>query len=100
MRLENLYPNFGTASPEDQAAYISVYRLRRAEDLAKLSTYKKRQSSISSKPELTEEEKVVMRMLGLKQKDILALRASLEVEEESDNGIELFADSTFEGEEE
>ncbi len=79
MRLENLYENFGEASPEEQAAYIAIYRLRRAEDLAKPSTYPKKKKTtrtrkVPAKP-LTEEEKTLMTLLGLKKKDVVALRA-------------------------
>jgi hypothetical protein len=81
MRLENLYPNFGTSSVEDQAASIAAYRLRRAEDMAKSSSRPKRKSTRSTikKPSviLSEEEKRLMKMLGLKQKDMLLLRASV-----------------------
>jgi len=81
MRLENLYPNFGTSSVEDQAASIAAYRLRRAEDMAKSPSRPKRKSTRSTikKPSviLSEEEKRLMKMLGLKQKDMLLLRASV-----------------------
>jgi len=99
MRLENLYPNFGTASLEDQAAYISAYRLRRAEDMAKPSTYPKKQSAgKGSKIDLSDEEKKLMKMLGLKQKDMLLLRASITTEVEEDDDTVLLKDNTFEEE--
>ena len=81
MRLENLYENFGLASPEMQAKYITEYRLRRSEDLAKPSTYPKSKPK-SSKPKLvlTEEEKSLMKLLGLKKKDMVALRSIAEEE--------------------
>jgi len=81
MRLENLYSNFGTSSPEAQAAYMSAYRLRRAEDIAKPSTYPKKKASTSgsrSKIDLSESEKLLMKRLGLRQKDMLLLKASVE----------------------
>jgi len=97
MRLENLYPNFGTASPEDQAAYMSVYRLRRAEDMMQTSTYpKKKSTAIRSKIDLSEEEKVLMKMLGLKQKDIQLLRNS--GTEETVDDLNLLQDNMFEEE--
>jgi len=80
MRLENLYPNFGTSSPEAQAAYMSVYRLRRAEDMEKPSTYPKKKASSPgdrSLIDLSYEEKALMKKLGLKQKDMILLRASV-----------------------
>jgi hypothetical protein len=102
MRLENLYLNFGTGSSEEQAKYISEYRLRRAQDLERVPTSKKKSVSTKSKLELTEEEKVIMKMLGLKQKDILALRSmTVEAEEETvEETGELFKDETFDEEEE
>ena len=103
MRLENLYENFGTATPERQAEFISAYRLRRAEELSKPATTSKRRmttSSVSrSKIDLSDEEKALMKMLGLKQKDMIALRATAEVEEEED-GTALLTDNTFDEEEE
>lgn len=99
MRLENLYENFGTATPEAQLAYISLYRLRRAEDLAKPSTDRRKSSVLSqAKIVLTEEEKLLCKLLGLKQKDILALRISATEEDEVTE--ELFDDGTFTGGEE
>jgi hypothetical protein len=103
MRLENLYLNFGEASPEMQALFIASYRLKRAQDMEKPSTYKKKVVSIKVRLELTEEEKVVMKMLGLKQKDILALRATsteVEAEEPGEETGDLFKDELLEEEEE
>jgi len=98
MRLENLYPNFGTASPEDQAAFISGYRLRRAEDMSRPSTYPKKKSSVKkSKIDLSESEKALAKKLGLSQKDMLLLRTSVKIEEE-ENDTALLNDNTFEEE--
>lgn len=77
MRLENLYPNFSTASPSDQLAYVAEYRARRAEDMLKTPTWPKPKKVTKSKakqPPLTEKEKVLMSLLGYKKKDIIALR--------------------------
>lgn len=100
MRLEQLYENFGKASPEQQAAFMSAYRLRRAEDMSKPASYKKRKSAHVAKPELTDEEKLLAKLLGLRQKDILALRTSVEPEEAPDDAAELFKDSTYEEDDE
>lgn len=99
MRLENLYSNFGKSPPEEQEKFVAEYRLRRAQDLAAIppTTSRKTTSGIKSKIDLSDEEKAVMKMLGLKQKDILALRASIEVEEIS-NDKELFKDDLYEEE--
>lgn len=97
MRLENLYSNFGTASPEDQAAFMSAYRLRRAEDMAKPSTRpRKNVAGKGSKIDLslTDEEKTLMKILGLKKKDMLLLRSSIEEVEDTDDTT-LLSDDTF-----
>lgn len=103
MRLEQLYLNFGKSSPEEQLAFISSYRLRRAQDLEKSVPSKKKSStSTKVKLELTAEEKMIMKMLGLKQKDVIALReAKISEEEDEELSGELFEDPTFdeEGEE-
>ncbi len=89
MRLEELYPNFGESPPEEQAIYVAQYRLRRAKDLATIPSTKK-QSAKTSKIDLSEEEKAVMKSLGISMKDIVALRdASLE-EESKESDKELF----------
>jgi len=93
MRLENLYINFGKSPPEEQAKYITEYRLRRAQDLAAVPPTSKKPSGIKSKfdiSELTAEEKAIMKMLGLKSKDIAALRASVVEENSSKDDVELF----------
>ena len=97
MRLENLYTNFGTSSPEEQAAYISAYRFRRAEDMAKPSTRRAPGKTSKIDLSLTSEEKALMKMLGLKKKDMILLRASTEVVEETTNDASILADDTFEG---
>lgn len=97
MRLENLYPNFAKQSVEEQAAYIASYRLKRAQDLVIEPKQKKSRSGKGSKIDLSDEEKALMKLLGLKQKDVLALRAvDVDTEEQEDNGAELFKDTTFE----
>ena len=84
MRLENLYENFGLASPSMQAQYIINYRLRRAEDMEKPSNWPKEKKTSSPKQAaspITDEEAALMKLLGLKKKDVLALRAISELEE-------------------
>jgi hypothetical protein len=100
MRLEQLYKNFGLASPEEQAEFISAYRFKRASDLSSSSTVQKKQLTTSntstSKLALSEEEKLLMKMLGIKQKDIIAMRqVSLTEVESSENESDLLKDSTF-----
>lgn len=71
MRLENLYPNFAKSPPAVQLQLLAEYRLKRAEDMAKPNTFRVKKASATA---LTEEEKVVMKILKLKKKDILAMR--------------------------
>jgi len=76
---------------------VAEYRLKRATDLESVQAEKKRSTTSrppANKVVLTEEEKAVMKMLGLKVKDLLALRSVQEdIVEETGN---LFEDSTFE----
>jgi len=100
MRLENLYLNFGTSSSEAQAEYITAYRLRRAQDLEKIPTSKKKGVTAKPRLELTDEEKAIMKLLGIKQKDIFALRSiALEAEEEVEETGELFKEDSLDEEE-
>ena len=106
MQLGQLYKNFGLSSPEEQAEFMSIYRLKRASDLSNSPTMQKKQSTASSgtstsKLTLSEEEKLLMKMLGVKQKDIIAMRQVSITEAESlENESDLLKDSTFdEGEE-
>lgn len=102
MRLEGLYKNFGTSTPEEQAEYVAAYRAKRAADLV-LAPAPARKKSSSPKPagskiDLSDAEKALMKSLGLKPKAILALRAVQtpeSSEEEDETGAELFQDGTF-----
>lgn len=104
MKLNQLYENFGEATPERQREIIAAYRFRRAEDMFRPSAYKKKTPSTRVKIELTEQEAFVAKVLGLKPKDIIALRTTVTPEEENDtvadNAADLFKDSTYEGEDE
>ena len=99
MQLKDLFENFGKASSEQQLAYIISYRIKRSQDLEKILSVKKKQSAKTSKIDLSEEEKALMKLLGIKQKDIIALRNSTDTSddvEESGDGSELFKENTFE----
>jgi len=76
MRLENLYQNFANISSEAQSRYISEYRAKRAEDMAKTPTWPKptKTKAKAKASQLTEEEKTIMNLLGLKKKEVIALR--------------------------
>ena len=100
MLLSQLYKNFGTSSPEEQAEYVAAYRLRRAADLATTPANKKRKltaGTVLKKLVLSEEEKLLVKLLGLKQKDILAMRElKTSIDEADMNDATLLNDSTFE----
>lgn len=104
MQLGQLYKNFGTSSPEEQAEFMSAYRLKRASDLdGSPGPQKKRATkgttkgtNPASKITLSEEEKLLVKMLGIKQKDILAMRQTSIAEIESlESEADLLKDSTF-----
>lgn len=104
MRLEDLYKNFGESSPEEQAQYIADYRLRRAEDMSKAPTKTKRKTASptdkKSKIDFSEEEKALMRTLGLKQRDVLALREAVapEADDIDEDQSDLFSEDYDESE--
>lgn len=96
MRLQDLYKNFGESSPEEQLEFIRSYRLKRAKDLEEIQKVKESKTQKEG-VELSSEEKALMKMLGLRQKDLKSLHsATTEVSEEV-NDEKLFADDTFEG---
>jgi hypothetical protein len=101
VRLEQLYKNFGSSSVEDQTAYIVEYRLKRAKDLETIPKSKPSTTSKKISYELTDEEKALMKMLGLKKKDIEALRSATSNGDAEETGTseELFKDDTFGGDE-
>jgi hypothetical protein len=86
---------------------LSIYRLRRAEDMQKPGrVWRKPADTASKPPAFTAEEKAVMKMLGLRQKDMLALRNVAAVEavdtpqEVTEEDTKLFFDGTFDESEE
>jgi len=74
MRLEDLYTNFGKSSPDAQALYVTEYRLRRAEDMLKTPTWPKPKKVSANAIQLTKEEELLMSLMGLKRKEVIALR--------------------------
>ena len=100
MLLSQLYKNFGKSSPEEQAEFISQYRLRRATDLEITPTIRGRKpttGTVVKKLVLSEEEKLLMKLLGLKQKDVMAMRElKASIDEAEANDTALLNDSAFE----
>jgi hypothetical protein len=100
MQLSQLYKNFATSTQEEQEEFISLYRRKRAVDLSSSTPTQRKKTpagvSISTKLALSEEEKLLMKMLGLKQKDILAMRtAKIGEDEVNEDESVLLKDSTF-----
>lgn len=95
MRLEHLYEDFVLMDEAKQLQFIQDYRVRRQSDLSSVV----KSSRVTSKIGITEEERVIMKVLGLKMKDIVALRKANIVEEPEDNGGDLFNEAILEEEE-
>lgn len=73
MLLYDLRPNFSRMDPIQQREFIVNYRARRAQEFAEAPRTKSgRVSKVSLG--LTAEERTLMKRLGLRQKDITALR--------------------------
>lgn len=103
MLLEQLYTNFLSLSPEDQLAFVAGYRARRSIELEIPSKKGKKKSSSkseTSKIVLSDEEKILCTVMGLKPKDILALRSLQSAPAESCDDEDIFKDDTFDLEEE
>jgi hypothetical protein len=79
MQLKDLFQNFTSQNDEGQRTMVANYRARRAkefEDDRIAYQNKKTKKKKAPKVQLTDEEKALMKLLGLKAKDIQALRAS------------------------
>ena len=77
MKLENLYFDFMKLPESEQVMFIQDYRKKRLLDLSKSNEKDMSKNDTS----LSEAEKIAMKLLGLKKKDILSLRAVEPVEE-------------------
>lgn len=90
MRLDNLYTPFSSLSLAEQTSFIAAYRFRRASDLEIYTPKRSKRpvTTTSSKPVLTDEEKLLAKMLGLKQSDIIALRSVKVDDEISEDAVE------------
>jgi hypothetical protein len=104
MKLEELYPNYNEMTQEERFAFVAGYRFKRASDLSHTEEPSAKKQGLLV---LSEEEKVLMKLLGIKQKDIKALRAlkdeppEVEGEETPEDDAVLFDDDnlTLEAEE-
>ena len=93
MKLEQLYQDYNELSSEEKLYFISQYRQRRSEDLSKEVVGKKGKKSNTVK--LTTAEKLLLKTLGITQKDLKALKAmqeSLPEPEESEEDVAVLFD--------
>jgi len=73
MKFHQLYNNFLELSPLEREAFVRKYREERARDLERSSSKGRKTSSVS----LTEEEKALLKTLGISKKDLLSLKGLL-----------------------
>ncbi|OQB74765.1 MAG: hypothetical protein BWX92_02883 [Deltaproteobacteria bacterium ADurb.Bin135] len=95
MKLEQLYQDYNELSSEEKLYFISQYRQRRSEDLRKEVVGKKGKKS--NTVELTTAEKLLLKTLGITQKDLKALKAmqeSLPEPEESEEDVAVLFDES------
>jgi hypothetical protein len=72
MKLYELFPNFIKLSYSERVKFLRSYRAKRALELENNIKNKRK-----SKPSLTQEEKDLMKSLGIKQKDLALLKEIL-----------------------
>lgn len=100
MKLEEMYPNYLFLPPEGQVAYISAYRHKRMQELANVVLDTARKVKETSKNDvLSEEEKKILKKLGISMKDYSALNA-ISDDVEDDNPEDFFKDDSFDIDEE
>lgn len=97
MKLEEMYTDYNSLGQDERLFFVIQYRQRRAFDLSKVEEKKssKKQGSLL----VSEEEKVLMKLLGIKAKDIIAFRALKELEPTEESSPEedaiLFGDDNL-----
>lgn len=73
MKLYELFPNFIKLSSLERVKFLRSYRAKRALELENNIKSKRKSSKIS----LSDEEKALIKMLGITQKDLKALKESI-----------------------
>jgi hypothetical protein len=97
MKLEQMYPNFLIMSEAEKVSFVAGYRQKRNLDL---NSIPEKEKSVRSKIDVTEEERAVLKMLGISLGDVKSLRGQESFESPEETAA-LFEDNTFaEGEEE
>jgi hypothetical protein len=81
-KLEHLFPLFNEVSEEEQIQIIRNYRLKRNVDI---DSFINSQKSKPNKMTFTDEEKVIMKLLGISPKTLGVLKSMEEPEEEEDD---------------
>ncbi len=75
MKLYKLFPNFTELSYSERVEFLRSYRVKRAKELEENIKNKK-----GSRVTLSDEEKALIKALGITQKDLKALKGSIENE--------------------
>lgn len=76
MKLYKLFPDFTKLSYSERVEFLRSYRAKRALELEENIKNKKKSSKIL----LSDEEKALIKMLGITQKDLKALKGSIDNE--------------------
>ena len=76
MKLYKLFPDFTKLSDSEKVNFLRSYRAKRAMELEKHMESKKGKGRIL----LSDEEKALIKALGITQKDLKALKGSIENE--------------------
>lgn len=87
-KLESLFPHYPLVdgSEADQEAFIQAYRARRAQDLIQVTEF----SAKKKRESLTDDEKALLKTLGIKASDYKRLKEALpDVEEEVEEKEEM-----------
>lgn len=76
MKLYKLFPDFTKLSYSERVEFLRSYRAKRALELEENIKNKKKSSKIL----LSDEEKALIKVLGITQKDLKALKGSIDNE--------------------
>lgn len=79
-KLEDLFIDFMSLSEEDQTLFIRKYRDKRSKDLLEITTYTIRKNTTK----LSDEEKALLKSLGIKAADVNALKGLIGGDQDDD----------------
>lgn len=83
-KLEDLFQDFMSLSEEEQTLFIRRYRDKRAKDLLEITTYTIRKNTTK----LSDEEKSLLKSLGIKASDLNALKGLIGGDQDTDEDDE------------